>query len=277
MNTHQDRPDGLPLRGGLSRVNRLSFLLALLMAAASLTGLLYPVARYPQADQRQTFLPTDISILFIGLPLLLASMSLARRGSLVGLLLWPGALFFSLYTYSIYALAMPLWPSFALHIVLAGLSGFTLAALFTRLDLQRIQQTLAGTVPERLGGGILAGLGLLFFVRAAGVILTALSDRAAVSAPDIALNTVDLLIAPAWVICGVLLWQRKAFGYITGLGLLFQASMLFIGLIVILLVQPLVIGTPLALVDIGVVFAFWLIPLIPFILFARGVASAGSA
>jgi hypothetical protein len=33
----------------------------------------------------------------IGLPILRGSMGLARRGKLLGLLLWPGALFYVLY------------------------------------------------------------------------------------------------------------------------------------------------------------------------------------
>jgi len=45
---------------------------------------------------------------------------------------------------------------------------------------------------------------------------------------ELALHISDFLITPAWIIGGVLLWRRKEFGYVIGLGLLFQASMLFI-------------------------------------------------
>ena len=55
-----------------------------------------------------------------------------------------------------------------------------------------------------------------------------------------------------------------------GLGLLFQASMLFIGLIIFLLLQPILTQAPLALVDIVVVFVMGLICFIPFGLFLRG-------
>ena len=73
------------------------------------------------------------------------------------------------------------------------------------------------------------------------------------------------------VVGGVLLWRRKAFGYVVALGLLFQASMLFIGLIVFLLVQPFLTAAPFALVDIVVVSILGMICFVPFALFVRGV------
>ena len=81
----------------------------------------------------------------------------------------------------------------------------------------------------------------------------------------------DFVVAPALVVGGVLLWRRKAFGYVVDLGLLFQASMLFIGLIVFLLVQPFLTAAPFALVDIVVVSILGMICFVPFALFARGV------
>ena len=80
--------------------------------------------------------------------------------------------------------------------------------------------------------GILAGLGLLFFLRVIGVMVNALTSQTPIAETELALHASDFLITPAWVIGGVLLWRRKEFGYVTGLGLLFQASMLFIALII---------------------------------------------
>ena len=81
------------------------------------------------------------------------------------------------------------------------------------------------------------------------------------------------MITLAWVIGGVLLWRHKEFGYVTGLGLLFQASMLFIGLIIFLLLQPFLTTAPFVLADVVVIFIMGLICFIPFALFVRGVAS----
>ena len=122
---------------------------------------------------------------------------------------------------------------------------------------------------------MLIGLGLLFFLRAAAVMVGALTGQGAMAETEVALNVTDMTTAPALVIGGVLLWRRRQFGYVTGLGLLFQTSMLFIGLIVVLMLQPLLIDVSFALVDVIVVFVLGLIGFVPFALFVRGVMSSG--
>jgi len=203
--------------------------------------------------------------------MLLASMWLTRRGKLIGLLFWPGALFFVLYNYIVYVFAMPLNLAFLAHLALVMLSVYTLIGLLTSIDGKVVQQRLSGTVPERLAGGILAGLGLLFFMIVIGTIVNALISHTQIAETELALHIADFLITPAWVVCGVLLWQRKAFGYVAGLGLLFQASMLFIGLIIVLLLRPFLTAAPFSLVDVVVIFVMGLICFIPFTLFIRGL------
>jgi len=101
----------------------------------------------------------------------------------------------------------------------------------------------------------------------------ALTSQTPIAETELALHVSDFLITPAWVIGGVLLWRRKEFGYVTGLGLLFQASMLFIGLIIFLLLQPFLTAAPFVLADVVVIFILGLICFIPFALFVRGVVS----
>jgi hypothetical protein len=61
---------------------------------------------------------------------------------------------------------------------------------------------------------------------------------------------------------------------VAGLGLLFQASMLFVGLIFLLLLQPFLTAAPFAPVDVIVVSILGLICFVPLGLFARGVVNA---
>ena len=92
-----------------------------------------------------------------------------------------------------------------------------------------------------------------------------------VSRHDLRLATADVIITAAWIIGGVLLWRRQALGYVSGTGLLFQGSMLFIGLILFFLLQPLLTGADFALTDAVVTFAMGFVCFIPFGLFVRGV------
>jgi hypothetical protein len=274
MRTDQEHGGTLPTRRNLKLVYAVSFIIAILMAAASAGGLAYGVDLYPTDDLLHALLPTDIVNLLLGLPILLGSMWLARRGKLIGLLLWPGALFFVLYNYLVYVLVVPLNVALLLHLALVMLSAYTLIGLLASIDGEALQQRLAGAVSERVAGGIVAGLGLLFFLRAVGVLIGALASQTPMPETELAPNVADFLIAPALVIGGALLWRREAFGYVVGLGLLFQASMLFIGLIVFLLVQPFLTAAPFALVDVVVVLVLGLICFVPFGLTVRGVVSA---
>lgn len=110
--------------------------------------------------------------LFIGLPILLGSMWSARRGSLMGLLFWPGALFYVTYNSIAYAVAIPLTLPFVVNLALVMLSIWAMYGLLTGMDGAAVQARLKGKVPERFIGGILLwrkqplgyinGAGLLF-------------------------------------------------------------------------------------------------------------------
>ena len=271
MDTHQERNTSLPARRRLTLSYALSLLIAILMAAASIAGLVYGAGLYPTDELRQSFLPNDIVNLLIGLPILLSSMWLARRGRLIGLLLWPGALFYVLYIYLVYVFAMPLNVAFLLHLTLVTLSLYTTIGLVASIDWKAVQRRLAGRVPERLAGGVLAGLGFLFFLRVLAVLVSALASQTPIAGTELAPQVSDFLTAPALVTGGVLLWRRAEFGYVAGLGLLFQASMLFVGLIIFLLVQPFLTAAPFVLTDVVVILILGLICFVPFALFVRGV------
>lgn len=269
MSTNQNH-GVLPLKGSLSLIYIFSFLIAIVATIASVTGLLCRTVIYPTQDLIQAFVPNDVVNLLIGLPILLGSMWLAWRGKLVGLLCWTGALFFMSYTYIAYVFAMPSNWAFLLHILLVGSSVYTLTGLVANIDGQSVRQRLSGVVAEKFAGGVLVGLGSLFFLRAMGVVVNAIAGGIGLAASEQAVNIADLLITPSWVIGGFLLWRRKAFGYVIGLGLLFQGSMLFIALIVFLLLQPLLTAAPFALADTLVILVMGLICFVPLALFVRG-------
>jgi hypothetical protein len=273
MNVNRKEPASLPIRTSLTAAYAISLVIGALMAVASVAGLLVQTVVYPTDELLESFVPNDVVNLFIGLPILLGSMWLARRGKLVGLLFWPGALFYVFYTYLVYVLSMPLNVAFVLHLALLTSSAYTMISLVACFDGKAVQDRLTGAVPERAGGGVLAGFGILFFVRAAGVMVNALISQTPINAAELALHVSDFLIAPAWVIGGVLLWRRKALGYVTGLGLLFQASMLFIGLIVVLVLRPFITAAQFVLSDVLVVFVMGMVCFIPFGLFVRGAAN----
>jgi hypothetical protein len=152
MNTNQKDTAHLPIRRHLTLAYGISLVVAALMAIASVAGLLYQTTIYPTDELLEAFLSNDVVNLFIGLPILLGSMWLARRGQLSGLLFWPGALFYVFYTYIVYVLCMPLNGAFLLHLTLVTLSAYTMIGLVASIDGKSVQRQLSGAVPERAGG-----------------------------------------------------------------------------------------------------------------------------
>jgi hypothetical protein len=263
------------IKGTLSLIYASSIIIVILMAITSIAGLISRTALYPTEELVQSFLPNDVVNLFIGLPILLGSMWLTWRGKLIGPLFWMGALFFVFYNYICYIFAIPLSWAFLLHLILAVLSAYTFISLTSSIKGESVHQKLKGAMPEKFAGGVLAGLGLLFMLRVIGVLAGAIFNSMDLPRTELAVNIADFFITPAWIIGGIRLWRRQTFGYVTGLGFLFQGSMLFIALIIFLLLQPLLTSAPFAIVDVIVIFVMGSICFIPFGLFVRGVISNG--
>lgn len=263
----------LPVKSDLSLIYLLSFLVTILLVAASITGFIFQSSVYPTDELVQAFVPNDFVNLFIGLPILLGSMWMTYKKKLFGLLLWPGALFFVFYVYIVYIFSMPLNWIFLAYLTLVILSSYGTIGLISCIDGDKLKQLLFNKVSEKICGGVLAGLGILFFARVAMALVSSISSGTDISTTELALNIVDFLIAPAWFIGGILLWRTNPVGYSIGFGLLFQGCMLFIGLIIALFFQPYLTGAPLPLVDILVVFVMGFVCFIPFVLFLRGLLS----
>jgi hypothetical protein len=263
----------LPIRNPLKPIYIFSLLIATLMGIVSIASLLSPSNIYPTQELLQSFLPNDVINLVIGLPILLGSMWFARRGELIGLLFWPGALFYVFYNYLVPLIGLSLNCLFIPYLILVTASAYATIALVASIDGASVKQQLAGVVPERIAGGILAGLGSLFALRVIAIISEALINQTSIPASELALLVTDFLVTPAWVIGGVLLWRRADLGYVVGTGLLFQSSMLFVGLIGFLFLQPVLTSSPLPLRSIIESAILGMICFIPFGLFIRGVVT----
>jgi len=267
----------LPIKRNLNLVYILSLIVASLLVLTSVYGILFGSTIYPTDELFNNFISNDVVNVLIGFPIIVASLILTLRGKLVGLLFWSGALLFLLYNYLIYLLAMPLNWVVLLYLTLIALSLYTIISLVTSIDGKIVRQRLIGEVHERLSGAILVAMGVLFMLQAGGAIVDAFINQIQITGLEFAVHVADFSISPFLVIGGILLWRRKELGYVSGLGLLFQASMLFIGLIVFLIIQPLLTQTAFILFDVLVVSIMGLICFIPFALFIRGVMVKGDS
>jgi hypothetical protein len=154
-----------------------------------------------------------------------------------------------------------------------ALSLFVLYGLLIRIPAAEYQTRLRSQAPERLAGGVLVGLGILFLFRQVTLGIQALQHQVILTRPEAATIVADLFFMPIWVIGGVLLWRRQAFGYVLGVGLFFQACMLFIGLLTVFVFQPILAAAPFPTQDFIVILTMSLICFIPLALLIRNAAS----
>jgi len=261
----------LPIKRALTTAYALSIVGAILMATVSLGGLLHPFTFYPTDELFQSFIANDVVNLFVGLPILLGSMWLTRRGKLIGLLLWPGALLYILYNYIAYVFGIPYSLVTFAYLVLVVLSTYGFFDFLKNIDMKFVKAHLFEGVPVRAAGLVLVVFGVLFTFRAIGMIAVASMSQLMLPIYEVGVLIADVVISLLFIVGGSLCLRRSSLGYVSGLGLLFVASMLFIGLITVILLQPVFTNAPFALVDIIVVFIMGLICFIPFGFFIRKV------
>ena len=163
------------------------------------------------------------------LPILLGSMWLARRGSLIGLLLWPGALwpgalFYALYAYVPYLVGAPFSVLFFVYAGLVTLSAFTIIGILASIDAEEVRRRLAGAQARGVGAALVV-ISLAAYAGLTAAAVGALGDpaREAATRPlavaDWALGTPVLLLG------GALLWRRAPLGYVAAPGLLLVSGL----------------------------------------------------
>ena len=270
----QSRPAGLPITRDLTLAYALTLAIALIMTVASVVGPLYQRVIYPTDELLLSFAPSDAFNLVVGLPILLGSMWLARRGELIGLLCWPGALFYVLYMYVPYVVGVPFNVLFLPYVVLVALSAYTLIGLVASIDGEAVRQRLTGFVPARTSGGILVGLAILIIVRQTALILIAITSQAPVDTTEIPSWIADFTVAiPLLLAAGIQLWRREGLGYVASAGLLLGYGVLALSVIPFFVSQACHTAAPLDVTGIVVVLIMAALCFIPFAFFVRSAVS----
>ena len=213
---------GLPTIRSLSAAYLSSLAIAVGLVVASAAGL----AGDPYGTSALVLVSrgADAANLVLVLPILLGSMWLARRGSLIGLLLWPGALFYVLYAYVPYVVGAPFTALFFVHVGLVTLSAFTIIGILASIDAADVRQRLA-RAPARSVGGALVVIALLAYAGLIGVAISALGDPTTEAATR-PLAVADWVVGtPVLVVGGLLLLGRAALGYVVAPGLLLVSGL----------------------------------------------------
>ena len=223
----------LPLKHGVGFARRLTWAVASLLALSSAAGLVYGADRLYDVDPMlPALLGQDAIGLFVGVPLLLVSASLARRGSTRALLCWMGALFYVAYFWYFYVIGIRVTWLFPVYIAMVSMSLFSLLYLFFALDVDALKSRFNARMPVRVTGAFLIGTAVFF--AALWLVVTA-SHLAAGTEVDpvsqyvIAIDGVILL--PLAFFGGLWLWRRQPLGFALAGLLLVKVAATFLTLV----------------------------------------------
>jgi hypothetical protein len=187
--------------------------------------------RYDTLFTGAAFRGTDALTLLVGIPLLLFSTFLYRRGSLRGGLLLMGTLVYFLYVYASLALAAAYNNLLLIYIALFSAGFFAVVRAFTVFDLQTLAADFSNNMPRRGPAIFMFASGLVTLGVWLGPLLSALFQNQPPallgSYTTKVTDVLDLgLITPATFVAGVLILRREAWGYLIACSLLILEIML---------------------------------------------------
>jgi hypothetical protein len=215
---------GGPARPDLGAVPyALSAVIAALAAIASAAGLFLDGVYRDNTLVVSAWWGNDLVTLAVAVPLLVAGLLGARRGSQRWRLVWLGMLAYMLYGYAFYLFGAAFNRFFLVYVALVALSISALLALLPRLDLEGIRQSFHRATPARPIAAymLLTGLGIggAWVAMSLGFVVTGQVPGPVTASghPTAIVFALDLtLLVPGFIAGGLWLWRRRAWGYVLG-------------------------------------------------------------
>jgi hypothetical protein len=193
---------------------------------------------------------TDVVTLFLGIPLLVVSTVLYRRGSLRGGLLLTGALTWFLYVSASYALGAVAYNNlFLVYVALFSASLFAFVPAFTSIDAHALSSYFSSRMPRRGPAFFMFASGLLtlfvWLIKPTTALIQGRPPEHLGPYSTLFTNAVDMaIIVPAAFVAGSLILGRNPLGYLIAVPLLVLEAML----------APLIMAQTVSQVQAGVSF-----------------------
>jgi len=193
---------------------------AALMIAAAGTGILAPGVYHDAAWIKAAWLGSDIVTLGAAVPLLVAGLLLARRGSRLGELLVLSVFAYSIYGYAYYLFGAALNALLPLHVSLLVVPLIGLAVGLGSLDAGALAAEFSARTPVRVSAAYMVftgvGLAIAWLAQWAAYVFGGIVPSVGTEAFGV-IAALDLsIIVPFMIIGGVALWRRRPWGYVLG-------------------------------------------------------------
>ncbi|BDT91613.1 hypothetical protein IFM12275_15890 [Nocardia sputorum] len=222
-------------RGRAARVaHRMSLLIFALMAVSSLGGLSIDGLYRDPPEVVAVLRGYDLVALVLVAPMLAAVLIRGRPRSAWVQLVWCGVLAYAVYTYAVYVFGTGFNRMFLIHTALFSLAIFAFVLALASLDVDAVAARFPMTTPVRsvavilgLLSGSLAVMWVYYSIRFAVTEVVTEPSRLILPAALTHLGFVlDLaLLVPGYMTAAVLLWRRRAWGYVLATALLLAGSL----------------------------------------------------
>lgn len=156
--------------------------------------------------------------LCIGIPILLISLFLARKGSIKGRLLLGGALGYFLITYMMYTFIAMYNRLFLVYVALMSASFFAFILTLLAFDVEKMSSYFTNKLPVRYAGGYLMFstlmIGFLWLARVIPTLIGSSIPLEVEHGTTLTVQAFDLaFFLPGIFLSGLLLIKKKPFGY----------------------------------------------------------------
>lgn len=164
-------------------------------------------------------IPQDIVTLILGIPLILTSLYMTRRGLIKGRILLGGALGYFLITYAMYTFIAMYNRLFLVYILLMSTSFFALTLTLLSFDIDKLSSYFNNRLPIKFIGGYLvlstSLIGLLWLSRVFPSLINGSVPLEVEHGTTLPVQAFDLaLFLPAIFLAGLLLIKKRPFGYL---------------------------------------------------------------
>lgn len=162
---------------------------------------------------------SDFVTLVLGIPLLIASLYFAARGSFRGRLMLTGTLGYFLYTYMSYTFLLTYNPLFIVYVVIMSACLYAFILSLMSFEIDKLPAMFNERLPTKLLGGfqLLVGFSLcvMWCGKIAPTIFKGTIPLGLENYTTLVIQGMDLgIIVPAAFLSGILLIKRKPFGYL---------------------------------------------------------------
>ena len=218
--------------------------------------------------------PWDFVRLFVGIPVLVASFVMYLRGSLRGTVVFIGSLTSFLYQYLLWTFDWAYNAYFLVYVGVFALSLCTLGTVLAGMDLSRVRAEMSERFPVVTAASFSFAVGGLLLIKCLGEIVPSIGTSAMPATATGYYTMVDQaldlgLLAPLFILVGLLLLKRDPLGYLLSGSTLLLAIM--VGLSVV--AGELMLGLSTGRMNAGGIAVFTLFLIAAFALLVKVLAS----